>query len=118
MGLIRDANQLAYRLFAHGSTNNEDLQRLLILLKEISDSRPEVLGDEFLEVFPGLDIDEIKRDGSNIMLMMFLTQMAMMYRPTESSQAFIDARQAEEAIAIKLRESELSVRDYFQSRFT
>ena len=118
MGLIRDANELAYRLFAHGSTNNEDLQWLLILLKEISDSRPEALEDDFLEIFPGLGIDQIKRDGPNIMLMMFLTQMAMMYRPTESSQAFIDARQAEETLAIKLREAEHSFRNYLQTRFT
>lgn len=103
MGLIRDANDFVISLYAEGSASNEDLQRMLILLKDISDSRPEALMEDFLEIFPGVDINQVKQDGVNIMLMMFLTRMAMLYRPTESSQAFIDARQAEENLAIKLR---------------
>lgn len=118
MGLIRNANELLTALYAEGSANNEDLQRLLILLKDISDSRPEALMEDFLEIFPVVDINQVKQDGVNIMLMMFLTRLAMMYKPTKTSQGFMKARQVEEDLVVKLREAELSLRDYFQSRFT
>jgi hypothetical protein len=43
MGSITNAKDLIQRFYDHGSTNNEDLQSLLIYLKEISDSNPENL---------------------------------------------------------------------------
>ena len=118
MGLIRDTNDFVTALYAEGSANNEDLQRMLILLKDISDSRPEALMEDFLEIFPGVDINQVKQDGVNIMLMMFLTRLAMMYKPTKTSQGFMKARQVEEDLVIKLREVEHSFKDYLQSRFT
>jgi len=118
MSQIRDVIELTQRLYDQGSTNNEALKELLVCLKEISDSSPESLRQDFLEAFPGLDLEESVLSSSSTMLMMLLNRLAMLHKPTERSESFIKSRQAEEGLVIKLREAEYSLKEYFHSRFT
>jgi hypothetical protein len=118
MSQIKDVIELTERLYLQGSTNNEALQELLVLLKEISDSSPESLRQDFLEAFSGLDLAESVLGSTSTMLMMLLNRLAILHKPTERSESFIKSRQAEESLVIKLREAEYSLKDYFHSRFT
>lgn len=86
MALINDASNLVDALYAKGATNNEDLQKLLVMLKDISDSRPSELRDEFKSMFNDLDLSENTLNDTGIMTMMFLTKLAMSYKPTNSSE--------------------------------
>lgn len=116
MGSITNAKDLIQKLYSQGSTNNEDLQSLLICLKEISDSKPESLRDDFLRIFPNIEISENVLNSTNIMLMMLLTHFAMQYSPTVNSHAFIDSKKVEEDILNQLRGTEMSLRNYFQAK--
>lgn len=86
MALINDASNLVNALYAKGATNNEDLQKLLVMLKDISDSRPSEIRDEFKSMFNDLDLSEDTLNDTGIMTMMFLTKLAMSYKPTNASE--------------------------------
>ena len=86
MALINDASNLVDALYTKGATNNEDLQKLLVMLKDISDSRPSELRDEFKSMFNDLDLSENTLNDTGIMTMMFLTKLAMSYKPTNTSE--------------------------------
>ena len=89
---------------------------LLMYLKEISDSAPENLREDFLKIFSDLDVSAGVLNSTNAMLMMLLTRLSMMHKRTEASVVFIKSRQSEEGLMIKLREAEASLRDYFQPK--
>lgn len=118
MGYIIQAKELIERLYDQGSTNNEELQSLLIYLKEVSNSNPESLRNEFLEIFPELAVSENVLSSTNIMLMMLLVHFAMQYRPTTSSRAYIESRQQEEEFLTQLRGAEMILRNYFQTKIS
>jgi hypothetical protein len=117
MGHIRESSDLVAMLFDYGSTNNENLQLLLMHLKEIAESNAGDLKDEFIEIFPNLASDEGLLNSTNDMLIIFLTHLAMIAKPSKSSVSFIKSRQNEEDLLIKFKELELSLRNYSQSNF-
>ncbi len=72
-------------LYQKGNTNNEELSELLAMLKEISDARPTEISEDFKNLFKDLDLsDELNE--TRIMTMMFLTKLAVSYKPTNSSE--------------------------------
>ncbi len=72
-------------LYQKGNTNNEELSELLAMLKEISDARPNEISEDFKNLFKDLDLsDELNE--TRIMTMMFLTKLAVSYKPTNSSE--------------------------------
>jgi hypothetical protein len=85
MALINDASNLINSLYAKGATNNEELQKLLVILKDISDSRPDELREEFKSIFSELNLTEETLNDTSAMTMMLLTKLAMSYKPTNSS---------------------------------
>jgi hypothetical protein len=72
-------------LYRKGATNNEELAQLLTMLKEISDARPNEISEDFKNLFKGLDLSDELND-TRIMTMMFLTKLAVSYKPTNSSE--------------------------------
>jgi hypothetical protein len=116
MSQVSNTKNLIERLYYQGSANNEDIQSLLIHLKEILNSNPETLRDDFLGMFPNIEISENVLSSTNIMMMMLLTHLAMKYSPTANSPAFIESRKQEEDILIQLKGAELSLRNYFQTK--
>jgi hypothetical protein len=72
-------------LYKQGNTNNEELKELLTMLKEISDAHPTEISEEFKSLFEHLDLSEDTLKDTNAMLMMFLTKLAMSYKPINSN---------------------------------
>jgi hypothetical protein len=72
-------------LYQKGNTNNEELSELLAMLKEISDAHPTEISEEFKSLFEHLDLSENTLKDTNAMLMMFLTKLAMSYKPINSN---------------------------------
>lgn len=72
-------------LYQKGNTNNEELSELLAMLKEISDARPNEISEDFKNLFKDLDLSDELND-TRIMTMMFLTKLAVSYKPTNSSE--------------------------------
>ncbi len=72
-------------LYQKGNTNNEELSELLAMLKEISDARPTEISEDFKNLFKDLDLSDELND-TRIMTMMFLTKLAVSYKPTNSSE--------------------------------
>jgi len=68
-------------LYRKGNTSNEELQQLLTMLKEISDAQPTEISEDFKSVFKDLDLSERTLNDSSAMLMMFLTKLAISYKP-------------------------------------
>ena len=116
MGHIKDARDLAERLFNRGASNNENLQTLLIHLKEISESNSESLQSDFLEIFPDLDPNGEVLKSTNTMMSIFLTSLAMMAKPTAASNGFLESKQIENDLVLKLKEVDLSIKNYFESK--
>ncbi len=73
-------------LYQKGNTNNEELSELLAMLKEISDARPTEISEDFKNLFNDLDLSDGTLNDSSHMLMMFLTKLAVSYKPTNSSE--------------------------------
>jgi hypothetical protein len=73
-------------LYQKGNTNNEELSELLTMLKEISDARPTEISEDFKSIFSDLDLSDDNLNDSSHMLMMFLTKLAVSYKPTNSSE--------------------------------
>ena len=69
-------------LYRKGNTNNEELQQLLTMLKEISDARPNEISEDFKNLFEDLDLSDNTLNDTGIMMMMFLTKLAVSYKPT------------------------------------
>ena len=116
MSHIKDARDLVLRLFDQGATNNESLQTLLTHLKEISESSADSLKSDFLEIFPDLDPDGEVLRSTNTMLSIFLTSLVMMAKPTVDSKSFIKSKRLENDLALKLKEIDLSFKNYFESK--
>lgn len=115
MGDLKESRDLVRRLFDLGSTSNEDLQTLLILLKEISESSPDDLKSEFLEIFP--DISKGVLDSTNDMLSIFLTHLAMLAKPTKDSENFIQSNLFVENLLTKLQEVQVSLKEHLQAKY-
>jgi Zn-dependent oligopeptidase len=73
-------------LYRKGVTNNEQLAQLLTMLKEISDARPTEISEDFKNLFEDLDISDDTLNDARTMMMMFLTKLAVTYKPTNSSE--------------------------------
>jgi len=73
-------------LYQKGNTSNEELSELLAMLKEISDARPIEISEDFKNLFKDLDLSEVTLNDARIMMMMFLTKLAVAYKPTNSSE--------------------------------
>jgi hypothetical protein len=73
-------------LYRQGNTNNEQLAQLLTMLKEISEARPSEISEDFKSLFKDLDLFDDTLNNSGVMLMMFLTKLAVSYKPTNSSE--------------------------------
>jgi hypothetical protein len=73
-------------LYQKGNTNNEELSKLLAMLKEISDARPTEIVEDFKSLFNDLDLTDDTLNHSATMFMMFLTKLAVSYKPTNSSE--------------------------------
>jgi hypothetical protein len=73
-------------LYQKGNTSNEELSELLAMLKEISDARPIEISEDFKNLFKDLDLSEVTLNDARIMMMMFLTKLAVSYKPTNSSE--------------------------------
>ena len=116
MSHIKDARDLAERLFDHGATNNENLRSLLIHLKEISESNADNLKSDFLEIFPDIDPNGEVLNSTNSMMSIFLTSLAMMAKPTAASNGFLESKQIENDLVLKLKEVDLSIKNYFASK--
>ena len=71
MNLVEDTLNLTNEMFKKGANNNEQLQLLIWHLKEIAESNNEEL--------------QISQD-KEIFLIQFLTNLANLYKPTNSSQ--------------------------------
>ena len=78
--------ELVQTLYRQGATNNEQLAQLLTMLKEISDARPNEIREDFKNIFKDLDLSDDTLNDSSAMLMMFLTKLAVTYKPTNSSE--------------------------------
>ena len=78
--------ELVQTLYRQGATNNEQLAQLLTMLKEISDARPNEIREDFKNLFKDLDLSDDTLNDSSAMLMMFLTKLAVTYKPTNSSE--------------------------------
>ena len=73
-------------LYQKGNTSNEELSELLTMLKEISDARPTEISEDFKSLFNDLDLSDDTLNDARIMMMMFLTKLAVSYKPTNSSE--------------------------------
>jgi hypothetical protein len=73
-------------LYQKGNTNNEELSELLAMLKEISDARPTEISKDFKNLFKDLDLSDDTLNDARVMMMMFLTKLAVSYKPTNSSE--------------------------------
>jgi hypothetical protein len=73
-------------LYRQGNTNNEQLAQLLTMLKEISEARPTEISEDFKSLFKDLDLSDDTLNNTGVMLMMFLTKLAVSYKPTYSSE--------------------------------